>query len=83
MRAVNQKKADAIGKKIRAQLEALLQLARDAGVPRPRIYIESEGGVYVTDGSAEAPRDGQAERQKAVVFSVSGALPFGTDVGAW
>lgn len=80
---IPQGKLDAIGKKVRAQLETMLQLARDAGVKRPVLYIESEGGIYVMDKDHPAYESEGAVHQHAVVCSVFFALPFGTDVGAW
>lgn len=84
MKDIDQKKLDALGKKVRAALEAMLQLARDAGVEKPMIYIESEQGVYVLDQDhPDFMSERSARSQKAIVCKTFGALPGGTDMGAW
>lgn len=83
MKDIDQKKLDALGKKMRAALEGMLQLARDAGVEKPMIYIESEHGVYVLDEDHPDFMSNHSCRSKAIVCKTFGALPNGTDMGAW
>lgn len=83
MDAIDQKKLDAVAKKIRAALESALKLARDAGVANPMLYIEAEGGIYIMDRDHPLYDHQGHERAKSVVGRIGGALPDYTDVGAW
>lgn len=83
MKEIDQKAADRCAKKIRAELEKLLQMARDAGIANPEIYIESEHGVHLLDRDHPSYAGDGSKNREAIVFSVHGALPIATDVGAW
>lgn len=81
---IDQKKLDAIGKKVREQLELALQLARDAGVTRPDLYIESEHCIYILDKDhPDYMSDSSSRSMRAVVAKIYDALPDECDVGAW
>lgn len=83
MADIDQKKLDAIAKKVRAQLEAALKLAREAGIANPALYIESEGQIYIMDRDHPMFDSQSHQRQKSVVAQFGGALPRFVSLGAW
>ena len=76
-------KLQKLGARVRKALEEVLTLAREAGVKRPMLYIESEGHINIMDQDHPAFLSNYGNPQDARVAYISGALPFGTDVGAW
>jgi hypothetical protein len=68
---------------VRAALEAALQMARDAGVKDPMLYIESEGSIHIMNRDHPKYVREDFSRAESVVGRLDHALPFGTDVGAW
>lgn len=77
-----------LSKTIRASLEEVLSIARDAGCAHPVLFIECEGPtIHVMDKDhpeyLNADSSGMSARQQAIVFSLPDNLPPGSDVGAW
>jgi hypothetical protein len=72
-------------RRIRQALEDALELAREEGCKNPMVFIEPESGVFVLDrDSPHYVSDGSAsDRRKAIVLSLTRALPAHTDAGGW
>lgn len=77
-----------MSKAIRKNLDAVLDLAREAGCPHPRIFIESKV-IYIMDdghpGDSGLSRfdNSASRRQEAALFTLPDHMPPGSDVGAW